>query len=850
MTEIRVNSVLPIAKVDSVQSSRSGSDFAFSFQSVSTADLGSETSASRIGTSTDSTDRISQTASSTAKSAERTDSSANKSVTQSSRQNGTDFEKAQTVSTGSDTVQTKQNSSAQDTSDDNGLQITISGNVEQTVKKVENELSELQNQAVKSDEVGLDEKLATKQPMLDLDRIIERLENLTDGDLRTNSRFSIDDEDNIAELWQVWQKNPDIPKRAILHSGEENAPVIDLDRILAGLQENEQPESIELTEIAEPTELVESTELTEQSEDIPSTTEIDSDETVDEEQTAALPQINFDKILESVKGVQDGDEVAPSADKINAAEAENGVKRSETADSDRIAANVGLVWDNLVDIIADASKSLLQTDLQPSNVPLRSVIIVEFEPISGSEQDTIEIGEGADYDTEFEALLLSKFAQAVSQEEKPTTLEELKAKLANAMRVAISEMNDPEKQQEELEEKILEFLLEFLKKMNEDEDDERETVLDSEKGGDLGVLLLIIENMIDEIREARDNTQVADSEENVPQIAPTAAVDSVKTEYGVDVGINANEFTNTDKTETVAAAENKTEFDISGASEGLYASVADVNADKTVNEIQSVNVPEAYENLTVTAVAAQTGISKVDASVNDDDLDAKAAKVLSKQNHDGTIRQTELPDEFAELRKLIDDMKRTHEDEEKPEEEDDDEEKEVGVGGKGVKGDEKSDIIRAISIKSSEPGETAVAKSFAEERSGAKQILSQIAAEVLNNMPKEKRTVALVMTLTPENLGKVTLKITEQAGKLNVVVTAHNKETAEILASRMDGLQEALKDSGTQLEKYQVVYGPEEEADARQQSFDGSSKNPYVRDDDEEGKDKDGEFAELLQKAV
>lgn len=851
MTEIRVNSVLPIAKVDSVQSSRSGSDFVFSFQSVSTADLGSETSASRIGTSTDSTDRISQTASSTAKSPERTDSSANKSVTQSSSQNGTDFERAQTVSTGSDTVQTKQNSSVQDTSDDNGLQITISGNVEQTVKKVENELSELQNQTVKSDEAGLDEKLAMKQPMLDLDRIIERLENLADGDLRTNSRFSIDDEDNIKEAWQVWQKNPDIPKRAILHNSEGNAPVIDLDRILAGLQENEQPESIELTEIAEPTELVESAELTEQAEDTPSTTEIDSDKTVDEESTAALPQINFDKILESVKGVQDGDEVAPSADRINAAEAENGVKRSETADSDRIAANVGLVWDNMSDVISAAWESLLQTDLQPSDVPLRNTIVIEFEPISEPVQDTIEPDESTDRYTEFDALLFYRFAQAVSQEEKPTTLEELRAKLANAMMIAIREMNDPDKQQEELEEKILEFLLEFLKKMNEDEDeDDKETALDSGKSGDLGILLLIIENMIDEIREARENTQVADSEENVPEIAPTAAVDSVKTEYGVDVEINANKFTDTDKTETVAAAENKTEFDISGASEGLYASVADVNADKTVNEIQSVNVPEAYENLTVTAVAAQAGISKVDANANDDDLDAKAAKVLSKQNHDGTIRQTELPDEFAELRKLIDDMKKTHEDEEEPEEENDDEEKEVGVGGKGVKGDDKSNIISAISVKSSEPGEAAVAKSFSMERSGAKQILSQIATEVLNNMPKEKRTVALVMTLTPENLGKVTLKITEQAGKLNVVVTAHNKETAEILASRMDGLQEALKDSGTQLEKYQVVYGPEQESDARQQSFDGSSKNPYVRDDDEEGNDKDGEFIELLQKAV
>ena len=107
-----------------------------------------------------------------------------------------------------------------------------------------------------------------------------------------------------------------------------------------------------------------------------------------------------------------------------------------------------------------------------------------------------------------------------------------------------------------------------------------------------------------------------------------------------------------------------------------------------------------------------------------------------------------------------------------------------------------------------------------------------------------------MMTLNPETLGKVTVKVVEEAGKISVSVTAHNKRTAEMLSGRMDSLQTAMKENGTQLEKYQVVYAPEkDERPGQQQSFDGSSKNPYVKQDDEES-DGDGEFAELLQNAV
>lgn len=887
MTEIRVNSVLPIAKMDVVKSSRSDSNFLFSLQSVSAADVGSKISvsgtdtstdspnrtsqtdlsaavsrkststdspnrtsqtdtsaaASRVSTSTDSPNRTAQTDTSAAVSYESTsDNGSNPSAVQISKQNSTDSEKIQSegtdskivksADTGSEAVHTEKIISGQQIADVLELQGTVSGTAEQTVTEVGNELLEFQNQGVKTDETNPKAEALSKQPMLDLDRILERLGSFTGDTSQVQVVVSAETEDNSAELEQFGQENPKNPEEGkVLHSNVNNAPVIDLNRILEGLKVYEEPEQHE------------------QAEDIPLTAEPDNKNAVETEQTT-LPQINFDRILESVKTMQNGDEVAPSANGINAAEAEKDVKRNETSDSEKIAANVGHVWDNLTAVVnaaadsADIANSADDEGLLTAHASRVVSMIDNSKPYIDRKRATLKEHP------------LVKLTQELDNGKKPATLDELKDMLANAMKIAVNEINDPIRRQEEQEEKILEFLLKFLEKMNgDDEDDNKGNALDGKKGGDLGILLQIIGNMIDEVR---DGTQIADSRENVFEIAPAAAVDSVKNEYGVNIetnidksiDTNVDKFTDTNRQASRTAAENKTELGRVGAAEGLYTSVADVNADKAVVKTQGADVSEAYEKITVASVQSAVGITKVDPKADDDDLDAKAAKVLSKPNRDGTIRQTELPDEFAELKKLIDDMKKTHEDEEEPEEENDDEEKEVGVGGKGVRGDDKSEIIRAISIKSSEPGEAAVAKSFSMERSGAKQILSQIATEVLNNMPKEKRTVALVMTLTPENLGKVTLKITEQAGKLNVVVTAHNKETAEILASRMDGLQDALKDSGTQLEKYQVVYGPEQEADARQQNYEGSSKNPYVRDNDEEGTDKDGEFAELLQKAV
>lgn len=129
------------------------------------------------------------------------------------------------------------------------------------------------------------------------------------------------------------------------------------------------------------------------------------------------------------------------------------------------------------------------------------------------------------------------------------------------------------------------------------------------------------------------------------------------------------------------------------------------------------------------------------------------------------------------------------------------------------------------------------------------RVVTQVVNHILANIPAKEQETTLMVTLNPETLGKISIKLVENAGKLSVTISAENKETAAILASRAENVQESMRDQGTQLEKYQVVYSAEQDGKAEQQNYEGSSKNPYVRNIEEE-KDDDGEFEKILRGAV
>lgn len=127
--------------------------------------------------------------------------------------------------------------------------------------------------------------------------------------------------------------------------------------------------------------------------------------------------------------------------------------------------------------------------------------------------------------------------------------------------------------------------------------------------------------------------------------------------------------------------------------------------------------------------------------------------------------------------------------------------------------------------------------------------VSERVLEALSTMTQQDDgTTTFRMTLNPESLGQIEVKVATSDGKVTVEITTQSKQTQSILAERLDGLQTALKQNGVELEKYQVVYAPEQtQNDDR--SYDGSSKNPYSRRQSEKNDENDEsvEFSELLK---
>ena len=123
------------------------------------------------------------------------------------------------------------------------------------------------------------------------------------------------------------------------------------------------------------------------------------------------------------------------------------------------------------------------------------------------------------------------------------------------------------------------------------------------------------------------------------------------------------------------------------------------------------------------------------------------------------------------------------------------------------------------------------------------QVAKAIAAQLET---AESGESTFTMTLNPESLGRIAVKLVTNAGKVTVEITAENRITQEILAQRGQSLAANLKENGVDLEKYQVVYEPQQNSLYRE-NYNGSSKNPYVRQEQEnEGEEPEISFADLL----
>lgn len=104
------------------------------------------------------------------------------------------------------------------------------------------------------------------------------------------------------------------------------------------------------------------------------------------------------------------------------------------------------------------------------------------------------------------------------------------------------------------------------------------------------------------------------------------------------------------------------------------------------------------------------------------------------------------------------------------------------------------------------------------------------------------------LVLNPEELGKITVKLTKTAdGAISVTIAAENARTQRIIEQNSELMQSNLRSNGVNLESWQTVNERQQETLA--QDYNGSSKNPYYRNDDnsaEENPDDKSSFAEII----
>ncbi len=127
------------------------------------------------------------------------------------------------------------------------------------------------------------------------------------------------------------------------------------------------------------------------------------------------------------------------------------------------------------------------------------------------------------------------------------------------------------------------------------------------------------------------------------------------------------------------------------------------------------------------------------------------------------------------------------------------------------------------------------------------EIISQTMKAVQTAISENREQTEYSLVLNPEELGRITVKMTRAAdGAVSVTIAAENSQTQRILEQHSELMQSNLKDGGINLESWQTVH--ESQQEARAQDYSGSGKNPYFTQQDETDGDDDGEesFADII----
>lgn len=121
--------------------------------------------------------------------------------------------------------------------------------------------------------------------------------------------------------------------------------------------------------------------------------------------------------------------------------------------------------------------------------------------------------------------------------------------------------------------------------------------------------------------------------------------------------------------------------------------------------------------------------------------------------------------------------------------------------------------------------------------------ISDMAEFVSEHTPKANGKSTLTVVLTPETLGKITVRMANEGGKLTVEILTETQAAKELLQAKSQQLAYALKNDDVELTSYKVETS---QAELFQRDFDGSSKNPYRQQSHSQQKNDTDDFENLL----
>lgn len=121
--------------------------------------------------------------------------------------------------------------------------------------------------------------------------------------------------------------------------------------------------------------------------------------------------------------------------------------------------------------------------------------------------------------------------------------------------------------------------------------------------------------------------------------------------------------------------------------------------------------------------------------------------------------------------------------------------------------------------------------------------ISDMASFVSEHAPKANGKSTMTVVLTPETLGKITVRMVNESGKLTVEILTETQAAKELLQARSEQLSYALRNDDVELTSYKVETS---QAELFQRDFDGSSKNPYRQQSHDRQKNDTDDFDSLL----